>query len=169
MHEADTAGGGQDQSLAGKGISGVSMEPKGVRVKRGFKGRPQGRGDGAARVYDYQELIERFRRSGHYTGYGEPGARNGNKPRLGADEAGKPKLKETARRPTREDPPLPGYDELSLQLLLRRLDSLSRNQLVAVRAYEETHGNRRALMDEIDRRLRVNSDKSSTRSYLGPG
>jgi len=48
---------------------------------------------------------------------------------------------------------LPGYDELPVGAIVRRLDGLSEQDLAALREYEKSHRNRVTILKAIDRRL----------------
>ena len=50
-------------------------------------------------------------------------------------------------------PPIEGYDELSVEEVTPRLDGLSEAELRRVRSYEQRNKNRETLVAEIDRRL----------------
>ena len=50
--------------------------------------------------------------------------------------------------------PLPDYDNLSAAEVLERLDGLTPAQLRKLRDYEARHGNRKTVLDRIDRKLR---------------
>jgi polyhydroxyalkanoate synthesis regulator phasin len=50
--------------------------------------------------------------------------------------------------------PIPGYDDLSAAQVQERLDGLTPAQLRKLRDYEARHGNRKTVLDRIDRKLR---------------
>jgi polyhydroxyalkanoate synthesis regulator phasin len=50
--------------------------------------------------------------------------------------------------------PIPGYDDLSAAQVLERLDGLSPAELRKLRDYEARHGNRKTVLDKINRKLR---------------
>ncbi len=130
------------------------MDHRTVRSKRG-KRHVEGDVSGPTQARDYQELVERFRRSGHYTGFGEPRARNGDKPRT---DPASPMLTglsdhDHSNYPHRQDLPIPGYDRLSLAQVVKSLDMLPRPRIEAMRDYEQSHANRKAWVEEFDRRL----------------
>jgi hypothetical protein len=50
--------------------------------------------------------------------------------------------------------PISGYDQLSAAQVLERLDGLTPAQLRKLRDYEQRHGNRKTVLDRIERRLR---------------
>jgi hypothetical protein len=50
--------------------------------------------------------------------------------------------------------PIPGYDDLSAAQVLGRLDGLTPAQLRKLRDYEARHGNRKTVLDKIDKKLR---------------
>jgi polyhydroxyalkanoate synthesis regulator phasin len=51
--------------------------------------------------------------------------------------------------------PIPGYDDLSAAQVQERLDGLTPAQLRKLRDYEARHGNRKTVLDKIDRKLRA--------------
>ncbi len=50
--------------------------------------------------------------------------------------------------------PIPGYDDLSAAQVQERLEGLAPAQLRKLRDYEARHGNRKTVLDKIDRKLR---------------
>lgn len=50
-------------------------------------------------------------------------------------------------------PPIDGYDEMTVDDITRRLDGLSAEELRRTRAYEQRNKNRATLIEQIDRRL----------------
>jgi hypothetical protein len=50
--------------------------------------------------------------------------------------------------------PIPGYDDLSAAQVQERLDGLTPAELRKLRDYEARHGNRKTVLDKIDRALR---------------
>jgi polyhydroxyalkanoate synthesis regulator phasin len=50
--------------------------------------------------------------------------------------------------------PVPGYDDLSAAQVLERLDGLTPAQLRKLRDYEARHGNRKTVLDKLDKKLR---------------
>ena len=50
--------------------------------------------------------------------------------------------------------PIPGYDDLSAAQVQERLDGLAPAQLRKLRDYEARHGNRKTVLDKIDKKLR---------------
>jgi polyhydroxyalkanoate synthesis regulator phasin len=50
--------------------------------------------------------------------------------------------------------PIPGYDDLSAAEVQERLDGLTPAELRKLRDYEARHGNRKTVLDKIDRKLR---------------
>jgi hypothetical protein len=55
-----------------------------------------------------------------------------------------------ARRAAAAQLPIPDYDELSASQVVERLDGLGRDELAAVRAYEDAHRGRRTILFKID-------------------
>jgi polyhydroxyalkanoate synthesis regulator phasin len=50
--------------------------------------------------------------------------------------------------------PIPGYDDLSAAQVQERLEGLAPAQLRKLRDYEARHGNRKTVLDKIDKKLR---------------
>jgi hypothetical protein len=50
--------------------------------------------------------------------------------------------------------PIEGYDELTVEEISGRLDSLSAEDLREVRDYEERNKNRETILEQLDRRIR---------------
>ncbi len=50
--------------------------------------------------------------------------------------------------------PIPGYDDLSAAQVQERLDGLTPAELRKLRDYEARHGNRKTVLDKINRKLR---------------
>jgi hypothetical protein len=59
----------------------------------------------------------------------------------------------TERAPSHEDLPLPDYDHLPTGSLEGRIRSLDADQLATLRAYEEAHADRIAVLQLIDARV----------------
>jgi len=55
--------------------------------------------------------------------------------------------------PATEEPPLPGYDDLSLASLRARLRGLDAPAITAMLAYEKTHARREPVITMLERRL----------------
>ena len=53
-----------------------------------------------------------------------------------------------------QEPPLPGYDELTAAQAQKRLAGLGPAQLRQLRDYERRHANRKTVLDAIERALR---------------
>ena len=53
--------------------------------------------------------------------------------------------------------PIAGYDELSVEEISRRLDTLSDDQIKQVRDHERRTKNRKSLIEQFDRKLKVAS------------
>ena len=51
--------------------------------------------------------------------------------------------------------PIAGYEELSVEMISRRLDTLSDAQIKQVRDHERRTKNRKSLMEQFDRKLRA--------------
>ena len=53
--------------------------------------------------------------------------------------------------------PIEGYDELNVNEISGRLDSLSEEELERVRDYERRNKNRDSLIEQLDRKIRANN------------
>ena len=71
-------------------------------------------------------------------------------PRLGAVPAAEPEVSERAPA---GDPPVPGWDELTLGSIRARLRRLSEDDLVALHDYEERHAARADVLSMLQNRL----------------
>lgn len=106
-----------------------------------------------AKDRDYEQLVERFLKSGHYTGYDKPN-RNVKPEAIPAQEnRARPVVK--PERPVGQRFPIENYDRLTPAEVAARLARLSREQLLTVKSYEERHRRRRNVFVELDRRLRA--------------
>jgi hypothetical protein len=54
--------------------------------------------------------------------------------------------------------PIDGYDELTVDAVISRLEGLNSEELQAVRSYEEGHKHRKTLLRDLDRRLKSPHD-----------
>lgn len=61
--------------------------------------------------------------------------------------------REIARRVTRNQPAIPGYDDLTAAQIADRLDGLDAGQLRRLRAYEGANANRKTVLAAVERRL----------------
>jgi hypothetical protein len=59
----------------------------------------------------------------------------------------------TAAETASGQPPIDGYDEMTVDEVARRLQGLSGEELRRTRAYEQSNKNRTTLIEQIDRRL----------------
>ena len=63
----------------------------------------------------------------------------------------------TAAEVATGQPPIDGYDELTVDEVAGRLQGLSGEELRRTRAYEQRNKNRATLIEQIDRRLEANA------------
>jgi poly(hydroxyalkanoate) granule-associated protein len=54
--------------------------------------------------------------------------------------------------------PLPGYDKLNAEQVLDQLPTLTETKLLAVRNYEQTHGNRVTVLRAVDKQLEAKAE-----------
>jgi hypothetical protein len=112
------------------------------------------RGASPKREREYNELKNKFRKSGRYGNRAaQVAARIVNKQRAEYGETkGEKKQEKQGRSPDR-NLPLDHYRHLTIAQLKPRLQSLSKGDLRKVRNYEEKHKNRRGAMAAIDAEL----------------
>ncbi len=68
-----------------------------------------------------------------------------------------PRSMENYGRGLRPRFPIEGYEELSVEEVSARLGALSAEDLRKVRDYEERNGNRKTILEQLDRRIRSSS------------
>ena len=112
------------------------------------------RGASPKREREYEELKERFQRSGRYKGRAtEVAARIVNKQRKQYGETKDEKQKDKQGRSPDRGLPIADYQHLTIADAKKRLAKLSRSELKKIKAYEQRHKNRKGLMHELDRKL----------------
>jgi hypothetical protein len=112
------------------------------------------RGASKKREKEYEELKEDFHESGRYKGREEEvAARIVNKQRAQSGETKSAKEEDKAGKSPDRDLPIKDYDRLSVDQLLKRLDSISSKELERVKSYEVKHKNRKTLIEQLDKRL----------------
>ena len=112
------------------------------------------RGAGTKREREYTELKEEFKEEGRYKGREEEvAARIVNKQRAQQGETNEAKARDKAGTSPDQKLPIPDYDQLTVDQVMAKLDGLSRDQLRAIKSYEEGHKRRKTLLEQLDRRL----------------
>ena len=112
------------------------------------------RGASPKREREYEELKDKFQKSGRY-GKRAPqvAARIVNKQRAQYGETKGEKQEEKAGRSPDENLPLDHYRHLTIPQLKKQLPSLSKNDLKKVKGYEEKHKDRKGAIQAIDSEL----------------
>jgi hypothetical protein len=112
------------------------------------------RGASPKREREYEELKNRFEKSGRYgTRAPEVAARIVNKQRAEYGEIKGEKKEEKAGKSPDSDLPLDNYRHLTISQLKPRLKPLSRSDLKKVKGYEEKHKDRKGAVQVIEAEL----------------
>jgi hypothetical protein len=112
------------------------------------------RGAGKKREREYEELKEKFHQLGRYKGREEEvAARIVNKQRAQSGETKGAKEEDKLGKSPDRDLPIKGYDHLTVDQVVKRLDSISFKELELVKSYEVEHKNRKTLIEQLDKRL----------------
>ncbi len=112
------------------------------------------RGASPKREREYEELKEKFEKSGRYGGRAEQvAARIVNKQRAEYGETKGEKREEKEGRNPDKNLPLDHYQHLTIGQLTPRLKSLSKRDLKRVETYEQKHKNRKGAVLAIEAEL----------------
>jgi hypothetical protein len=112
------------------------------------------RGASAKREREYEELKDKFSKSGRYGKRGpEVAARIVNKQRAEYGETKGEKKEERENKSPDRNLPLDGYRHLTISNLKPRLKSLSRGDLKKIKGYEEKHKDRKGAISAIESEL----------------
>ncbi len=112
------------------------------------------RGASPKREREYEELKQKFHRSGRYGNRAdEVAARIVNKQRAEYGETKGEKREQKQGKSPDRNLPLDHYRHLTIAQLKPRLESLSKGDLKKVRNYEEKHKNRKGAIELIDAAL----------------
>ncbi len=108
------------------------------------------RGASPKREREYEELKERFQKSGRYGSRGpEVAARIVNKQRTQYGETRGEKQKDREGRSPDRNLPIPEYQHLTVPQVKARLVQLSKRDRDRIRKYEEQHKHRKTLLDAL--------------------
>jgi hypothetical protein len=112
------------------------------------------RGASPKREREYEELMEKFNKEKRYRGREpEVASRIVNKQRAQYGETKEEKRKDRQGKSPDRGLPVENYQHLTARQVSGRLDSLSKQQLRKVQAYEEKHKNRNTVLNQIQRKL----------------
>lgn len=112
------------------------------------------RGASAKREREYEELKERFQRSGRYGNRAtEVAARIVNKQRARYGETKGEKEKDREGKSPDRGLPVESYQHLTIPQIANKLRSLSKADLRKIEKYEKAHKNRKGALAEIDKQL----------------
>jgi hypothetical protein len=112
------------------------------------------RGASRKREREYEELKDKFAKSGRYGKRGpQVAARIVNKQRAQYGETKGEKQQEKQNKSPDRNLPLDGYRHLTISNLKPRLESLSRGDLKKIENYEQKHKNRKGAISAIEAEL----------------
>lgn len=108
------------------------------------------RGASPKREREYEELKQRFRKSGRYGSRAEEvAARIVNKQRARYGETKGEKAKDRAGKSPDRDLPIGDYQHLTIAQIKAKLGGLSKSDLGKIENYEKKHKNRKGAIDAI--------------------
>ncbi len=109
------------------------------------------RGASKKREREYEELKDEFRESGRYKGREEEvAARIVNKQRSQFGETKGAKNEDKKGKSPDRNLPMEGYDHLTVDQVLKKLKSLSPQQIKRVKSYEQKHKKRKTLLEKLN-------------------
>lgn len=112
------------------------------------------RGASPKREREYEELKDKFEKSGRYKGReDEVAARIVNKQRAQYGETKGAKAKDRAGKSPDRNLPIDDYQHLTADQANRKLAGCSHKQLEQIKRYEESHKSRKTVLHQIDRQL----------------
>lgn len=112
------------------------------------------RGADPKREREYEELVDTFQQEHRYPGREEEvAARIVNKQRAEHGETQHQRQDDREQRSPDRTLPLQNYDNLTVEEITAKLDTLNHAQVKQILGYERQHNNRKTLLEQIDRRL----------------
>ena len=112
------------------------------------------RGASPKREREYEELKDRFEKTGRYgRRAAEVAARIVNKQRAEYGETKDEKQKEREGKSPDRNVPIERYEHLTIAQIRPRIPELTKAELRAVERYEKQHKNRRGVLQAIDKGL----------------
>ncbi len=113
------------------------------------------RGANAKREREYEELKDRFQRSGRYgKRASEVAARIVNKQRAQYGETKGEKQKDREGKSPDRGLPVENYQHLTIPQIAGKLGGLSKGDLRKIEKYEKSHKNRKGALAEIERQMK---------------
>jgi hypothetical protein len=110
------------------------------------------RGASPKREREYEELKEKFQKSGRYKGRAkEVAARIVNKQRAQYGETKGEKQKDREGKSPDRNLPIRNYQHLTMSEVKNNIKDLSKSDLKKVESYESKHKDRKGVHDAIDR------------------
>ncbi|HEX5322837.1 MAG TPA: hypothetical protein VFW40_03565 [Capsulimonadaceae bacterium] len=112
------------------------------------------RGASAKREKEYEELKDKFEEEGRYKGREEEvAARIVNKQRKEYSETKEERKEDKEGNSPDRNLPIGNYDHLTEDEIDHKLGSLSRDDLKTIRRYEESHKDRKGVLEAVDQKL----------------
>lgn len=106
------------------------------------------------RTREYEELKDRFKKSGRYKGRAkEVAARIVNKQRSQYGETKGESEKDRQGRSPDRNLPIKDYQHLTVGEVKKKISNVSGAQLKKIRDYESKHKNRKTLLEAIDKKM----------------
>ncbi len=111
------------------------------------------RGANPKREREYEELKQRFQKSGRYGKRGpEVAARIVNKQRAQYGETKAEKQKDRQGKSPDRNLPLAEYQHLTISQVSSKIQHLSKRELRTIETYERAHKKRKGVLQQIERR-----------------
>lgn len=112
------------------------------------------RGASPKREREYEELKDRFQKSGRYKGREkEVASRIVNKQRAQFGETKDERRKDRQGKSPDRNLPIEDYQHLTSSQIKSRLDTISRKEIRQIQTYERSHKDRKTVLGAIDKRL----------------
>ncbi len=110
------------------------------------------RGASKKREKEYEDLKEEFYESGRYKGREEEvAARIVNKQRAQSGETKEAKKEDKEGKSPDRALPIKEYDHLTVNQAVKKVHSLSPEEVKKVKSYEQKHKNRKSLIEQLDK------------------
>ena len=111
------------------------------------------RGASPKREREYNELKQKFKKSGRYKGREkEVASRVVNKQRAQYGETKGEKRKDREGESPDRDLPISNYQHMTVGEVKGKLQSISRREMRTIESYEKKHKNRKGVLDAIEKR-----------------
>lgn len=113
------------------------------------------RGASPKRESVYEELKHEFKKEGRYKGREEEvAARIINKQRAQLGETKESRKKDREGKSPDRHLPIRDYDRLTVKEVVKRLDTLSHQEVKSILNYEKKHRQRKTLLERLERKVK---------------